>query len=374
MFNLIKKWLDGSINWQEEKQLRNQSKIDPFLADAMEGYDAMPEVDHSKKIAALQNSLRQSAIATTNTPHKIKRLPIRAIAASLALLLAIGAWWTLQQQLEAPPNLAESTLEMPSETNSKSIVSTPMSDAIAMNEFEEGAIKEETPSIIPKEKEVAIVSTTKQTQQKASTPPPPTILNSTKPAVNKEASEVIAATESTPVVRTPALPILPDTAPASVTVAEGIEEDIAIVNSAPAIERIEGDVANAASATVQEAYTEDAGMQVFQEAEVTNTKVRSRRGSLNILDNLPSTATPVGGIDAFEKYIQEHQKIPAPAKSAGLKGLVILSFTINPDSSIQQVQVLKGLSPDCDREAIRLLKSGPKWVSSIGEGTCVVRF
>jgi len=41
MIDLLKKWLSGSVNWEEEKRLRKEAETDAFLADAMEGYDQL---------------------------------------------------------------------------------------------------------------------------------------------------------------------------------------------------------------------------------------------------------------------------------------------------------------------------------------------
>ena len=56
MKNLLKKWLGGATTWQKEKQLRRASQKDDFLAEAIEGYDAFPNQDHTTTIRRLKTN------------------------------------------------------------------------------------------------------------------------------------------------------------------------------------------------------------------------------------------------------------------------------------------------------------------------------
>ncbi len=44
-----------------------------------------------------------------------------------------------------------------------------------------------------------------------------------------------------------------------------------------------------------------------------------------------------------------------------LTGRVIVSFTVAKDGSIHQIQVIRGVAPALDKEAIRIVKAMPKW-------------
>lgn len=80
-----------------------------------------------------------------------------------------------------------------------------------------------------------------------------------------------------------------------------------------------------------------------------------------IVEEMPE---PPGGITGFYKFIQTHMQYPAMAREAGISGKAFLKFVIEADGSIGDVQVIKGVAgcPDCDKEAIRVIKSYPeKW-------------
>ncbi len=70
---------------------------------------------------------------------------------------------------------------------------------------------------------------------------------------------------------------------------------------------------------------------------------------------------PVGGNNAFKSYIEENLRYPASGLEQGIKGTVRLKFTIKPDGRIADMQILKSLGKDFDREAIRLISEGPAW-------------
>jgi periplasmic protein TonB len=70
-----------------------------------------------------------------------------------------------------------------------------------------------------------------------------------------------------------------------------------------------------------------------------------------------------GGIPAMMKYIQKNVQYPAMAREAGISGKCFLKFVVNETGDISNVEILKGVPgcPDCDKEAIRVVKSMPKW-------------
>ena len=70
-----------------------------------------------------------------------------------------------------------------------------------------------------------------------------------------------------------------------------------------------------------------------------------------------------GGAMEMMKYIQKNIQYPQMAKEAGLSGKCFLKFVVNGSGNITDVTVLKGVPGcgECDREAIRVVKSMPKW-------------
>jgi protein TonB len=70
-----------------------------------------------------------------------------------------------------------------------------------------------------------------------------------------------------------------------------------------------------------------------------------------------------GGISAMMKFIQQNIQYPAMAREAGISGKCYLKFIVDEDGGISKVEITKGVPgcSDCDKEAIRVIKSMPKW-------------
>lgn len=71
----------------------------------------------------------------------------------------------------------------------------------------------------------------------------------------------------------------------------------------------------------------------------------------------------VGGASEMTKYINKNFQYPPIAKEKGITGKCFLKFVVSSDGSIKDIQVLKGVSqcPECDQEAIRIIKGMPNW-------------
>lgn len=68
-----------------------------------------------------------------------------------------------------------------------------------------------------------------------------------------------------------------------------------------------------------------------------------------------------GGIGALRQYMQRNLHFPRQAMAAAVSGKVFVSFTVQTDGSIADVQVLKGLGYGTDEEAARVVRNMPAW-------------
>ena len=78
-----------------------------------------------------------------------------------------------------------------------------------------------------------------------------------------------------------------------------------------------------------------------------------------------------GGNVALMKWLQDNMTYPVDAQAQNIQGRVTLRFVVKPDGSIDDVQVVKGLNPSCDKEAVRVLKKMPKWIPGRQNGNAV---
>ena len=66
-----------------------------------------------------------------------------------------------------------------------------------------------------------------------------------------------------------------------------------------------------------------------------------------------------GGDAALMKFIADNTIYPEAAKTNGIQGKVIVSFVVENDGSIDRVKVVKGVDPDLDKEAVRVVSRVP---------------
>ena len=82
-----------------------------------------------------------------------------------------------------------------------------------------------------------------------------------------------------------------------------------------------------------------------------------------------------GGIQAMMKYLSTNIKYPVEAQKKGISGRVIVQFVIMEDGTLDQAKVIRGVDPLLDEEALRVVKSMPKWKPGMDRGEAVkVRF
>ena len=82
-----------------------------------------------------------------------------------------------------------------------------------------------------------------------------------------------------------------------------------------------------------------------------------------------------GGQIAMMKYIMENIKYPKQAMKEGIQGRVTVSFIVEKDGRVSNVRLLRSVQPSLDKEAIRVVKSMPKWTPGKHNGKPVrVRF
>ena len=78
--------------------------------------------------------------------------------------------------------------------------------------------------------------------------------------------------------------------------------------------------------------------------------------------NKDITPQPVIGKRNYQKYLKENLVRPTDEKCAQVKGKVILTFLVNKEGRPFYIKVKESLCESADKEAIRLIQEGPDWV------------
>lgn len=90
-------------------------------------------------------------------------------------------------------------------------------------------------------------------------------------------------------------------------------------------------------------------------------------GTIEVVANSKNQAIPEDGYGSYNQYIKNNHKYPDDAKSKNLQGDVVVQFRVTIDGNITDLQIISGLSADCDNLVKSIIQNGPKWKSFIGE-------
>ncbi len=69
----------------------------------------------------------------------------------------------------------------------------------------------------------------------------------------------------------------------------------------------------------------------------------------------------IGGQQVMNEFIARNVKYPKKAMKEGISGKVYVNFIITPTGEIGRVWIARGVRPDLDNEAMRVIKKMPKW-------------
>ncbi len=119
------------------------------------------------------------------------------------------------------------------------------------------------------------------------------------------------------------------------------------------------DVKNLSQLESIEDYTiQSSGDKIYREIKEKSINEKSED---EIFTAVEQQAEFPGGPGAWRRYLIKSLKYPSAARRANVGGRVFVSFVVNTDGSVSDIQILKGVGFGCDEEAIRLIKSMPRW-------------
>ncbi|HZG24144.1 MAG TPA: energy transducer TonB [Chitinophagaceae bacterium] len=356
----IRRYLDGLMSADEMFALESAALEDPFLADAIEGFDQSGRQINSNQpedISQLHDRLQKRI-----NRNDQRRLPLflrKNIAAILILLAGAGTMVYYLVDNYGAERIYISQNESAS-TTLKDSVSPPPAQDPAARESNDNA---------------KAATTDAETLQESRVEKPP---QAPSPALARQSTPEPVSSQSAP----------PETR------SKKFEEDIGYssankpgsgaASAASKNRDISGQVARHDTINLDGKGINDnikAGAElsstaprsefksrdsipsgVMETAATTTSRIEKQAPRVNSSAPAPPAAMPVIGWKAFEMYIQKNKKLPASLKD--IHGKVVLSFTIGQNGKPQNFQVVQSLNKTMDEEAIRLLKEGPVWTAA----------
>jgi protein TonB len=78
-----------------------------------------------------------------------------------------------------------------------------------------------------------------------------------------------------------------------------------------------------------------------------------------------------GDLNNFSSWVKDRIMYPAMASEAGITGKVFVQFSVNREGEVCDVKVVRSVHPSLDNEAVRVIKSSPRWTPAKQSGTPV---
>lgn len=118
-------------------------------------------------------------------------------------------------------------------------------------------------------------------------------------------------------------------------------------------------VTNDTKITTEVDFTEfDEDVEVVQTVPVEEEVVEDDQPFL-IAETMPSFQG--GDLNTFRNWVQQNVKFPQIALENGIQGRVVLSFVIEKDGTLTNIEVLQAPDRSLSEEAVRVLETSPKW-------------
>jgi len=413
--SLIRKYHNGELDARAMHQLERRAQDDPFLMDALEGYENASG-NQQIQLDDLANRLQQR---TAKKERRIIPFRLMAIAASILVILTIGGLWLFRAQPVTPPKVAvvikkdikaplatptaitpekkqeivalktappkqykpyasiksadveadamikpvqpEQTIAVESKiANKVAKDTTPLNEIVAMGYADQPKKDAKANASRSLLKEVPITPTDKLLQAKVpgvnveSRKPSQSLPGFYDPLLNNITGLVIDKNDRLP---------LPG---ASVKIAGTNIQAVTDMNGkfvlpADSAAKAKLVITSIGYQTMQINARDSVKTIALQPADksLSEVVVVGYDTQKNAVNNALTIAHPKNGQDNFNNYLKENAVSPD-----GKKGSVTISFMIDAKGNLSDIKVIKGLSKATDQKAIDLINNGSGWIGN----------
>lgn len=120
--------------------------------------------------------------------------------------------------------------------------------------------------------------------------------------------------------------------------------------------------------TAPEASQEKATEQSLSISIATDSTATKKEQVYDIVEQMPEYP---GGIPAMMEFIKDNIKYPESLKESAIQGRVVVQFVISETGEIGDVKVIRSIDPALDAEAVRVVKSMPRWKPGVQDGKTI---
>jgi protein TonB len=116
---------------------------------------------------------------------------------------------------------------------------------------------------------------------------------------------------------------------------------------------------------------DEAAGEVLKAKEVIAQPEPPKEEETKVFDVVEQMPSFPGGPSALMQFLSSNIKYPVVAEENGVQGRVVCTFVVEKDGSITDVRVIKSVDPSLDKEAMRVVKSMPRWIPGKQNGSAV---
>lgn len=372
-------YIQGLRKGKEAHRLEKESMKDPFLADAIDGYNQV-EGNHEQRIEQLRIQISARSTKKRNT-YAI----IWSVAACLVIGFGISSYFLFLKETPEPviPIIPQKEIALvPTKTKTDSTPISPVSTKQADKKD--------------------IIAKSRTTISK-----PPSAPITTMPMEEETSDQMVAATDEEVIMTTGAsdpesvkkmriakMAVIPtnDIIKGKVTDQKGEPLIGASVmykgTNIGTVTDVNGEFSLLKKAENKQLTAQYIGYDPVEVPVDTSRTMliamnEDQKGlsevvvvghGVNKKANKDNTPQPVDGKRKYQKYLKENLVRPTDETCAQVKGKVVLTFLVNKDGRPFHIKVKKSLCESSDKEAIRLVQEGPDWTYGNKQAEVTVKF
>lgn len=311
LLNGFLRYQRGEMTGKERNSFERELQKYPFAEEAAEGFASISPDESSKDLAYLQKQIKSRTV-------RRQRFIYYRIAASVAALMVISTIFIIVERIKPSKQLAETSGR---------------TEAIEITIDQ--PLTEHTQKIEPFER-FAMISEKKAEKSGAQ-------------QIRSETGKGAVPVEN---VKIPVLQIVDSVPEIKVKPVEEYVRDEKIAAPVAVFAR--------AKADSQKQISLDTSVLALNEVVVVGYGTRRAEYDNEVIPSGYAAPQPVNGKSEFDKYIQENLQRP-DTTTAGQRVVVIVSFLVRTDGSIDSIRIVRSPGKPFSNEAIRLIKSGPSW-------------
>ncbi|RZL34372.1 MAG: hypothetical protein EOO96_10020 [Pedobacter sp.] len=384
--DVLEDYLDGKLDAKAMHRVEKLSLEDPFVAEALAGLSQSPKRTQSLSLLQkqLQERIAQKPIEKKRWAITMQRLSIGSAAAVLFIAVSILFWMKSSKRQEMlaanEPKKVDVTIA-PQVATTKETENSILENKVTVDKPIASTVRvkptstENTKAVIT---EAPVVAAAVQADQVAAAPAIAAAARKqeVQSRMQEETVSVAKAKKQTEQNAVMALPSKAEGVTASYFSGKVVSKEnglpipgaivrVAGVDRGTTTDR-NGEFKLVADSAQNQKLT--VGYLGFNTTEVgvnsnkpVNILLENENKNLSevVITNLNQGAAPLGGWDNYQKYLKANNKL---SKNTVDKQEVELDFEVRKDGSVTAIKVISAGDKANEKEAIRLLKDGPKWI------------